>query len=106
MQTINQDLSRLAEDAGVLIAATVDMAGAEITEARDRLADALELGKDNVGCVRDSAVQKARVADAAVHEHPYQVIGLGIGVGALVGFLFTSMWTCKGCGDSQGKSRP
>jgi ElaB/YqjD/DUF883 family membrane-anchored ribosome-binding protein len=101
IQTISQDLGQLAEDASVLIAATVDMAGAEIAEARDRLADALELGKDNVGRVRDSAMQKARVAGATVHEHPYEVIGIGIGVGALIGFFVTSRWACKRHRDSQ-----
>ena len=107
IQAVSKDLGQLAEDARVLIAATVDMAGEEIGEARDRLADALELGKDNVGRVRDSAVQKARAAGAAVHEHPYQVIGLGVGVGALIGFLVTSQissWACKRDRDSREKS--
>jgi ElaB/YqjD/DUF883 family membrane-anchored ribosome-binding protein len=104
IQAINQDLSQLAKDAGVLIAATVDMAGAEIAEARDRLTAALELGKDNVGYVRDSAMQKARAADAAVHEHPYKVIGVGIGVGAFIGFLATSRWACNRDRHSQEKS--
>jgi len=32
-------------------------------------------------------VAGAKAADEAVHEHPYQAIAIGVGVGAIVGFL-------------------
>ena len=37
--------------------------------------------------VRDKAVESAKAADEAVHEHPYQAIGIALGVGALIGYL-------------------
>jgi ElaB/YqjD/DUF883 family membrane-anchored ribosome-binding protein len=84
---INEDMSHLAEDARALIAATADVAGEKVGEARKRLAAALESGKAMAGRVRDKAVAGAKAADEAVHEHPYQAIAIGVGVGALLGYL-------------------
>jgi ElaB/YqjD/DUF883 family membrane-anchored ribosome-binding protein len=80
--------AELAEDAQALMAATADMAGEQVGEARQRLAAALERGKEIYGRVREKAVEGAKAADEAVHEHPYQAIAIGIGVGALIGYLF------------------
>ena len=81
------DLGTLAEDARALMAATADVAGEKVGEARKRLAAALESGKEIYGRVREKAVEGAKAADEAVHEHPYQAIAIGIGVGALIGYL-------------------
>jgi len=81
------DMSTLAEDARALMAATADVAGEKVSEARKRLAAALESGKELYGRVRDKAVEGAKVADKAVHEHPYEAIGAAFGIGALVGYL-------------------
>lgn len=81
------DMGTLAEDARALMAATADVAGEKVDEARQRLAAALERGKEMCGRVRDKAVEGAKVADTAVHEHPYQAIGLAFLGGALIGYL-------------------
>src|SRR6266571_4660162 len=86
-QAIENDLGTLAEDARALMAATADVAGDKVGEARQRLAAALENGKELYARVRDQAAEKARAADEAVREHPYQAIGIAFGVGALIGFL-------------------
>ena len=85
--TINNEISQLADDARALMAATADVAGEKVGEARKRLAAALESGKEIYGRVRERAVEKAKVADDAVREHPYQVIGLAFGAGAILGLL-------------------
>ena len=81
------DAGSLAEDARALMAATADVAGEKVGEARKRLAAALERAKEIAERVRDKAVQGAKVADEAVHEHPYQAIAIGVGVGAIMGYL-------------------
>jgi ElaB/YqjD/DUF883 family membrane-anchored ribosome-binding protein len=86
-QAINNDLGTLAEDARALMAATADVTGEKVSEARKRLAAALENAKDLYGSFRDKAVEGAKVADQVVHEHPYQAIGIAFGVGALIGYL-------------------
>jgi len=80
-------MGQLAEDASALMAATADVAGEKVSEARKRLAVALERARDMAGRVREKAIEGAKAADEAVHEHPYQAIAIGVGVGALVGYL-------------------
>ncbi len=84
---ISNDMSTLAEEARALMAATADVAGEKVSEARKRLAAALESGKEIYGRVREKAVEGGKAADEAVHEHPYQAIGIALGVGALIGYL-------------------
>lgn len=95
-QAISNDMGRLAEDARALMAATADVAGDKVGEARQRLADALDRAKELYGCVREKAVAGAKAADEAVHEHPYQAIAIGVGVGALVGYLVARQCSRKG----------
>jgi ElaB/YqjD/DUF883 family membrane-anchored ribosome-binding protein len=87
MHSISNDADTLAEDARALMAATADVAGEKVVEARKRLGAALERGREIYVRVREPAVEGARAADEAVHEHPYQAIALGVGLGALIGFL-------------------
>ena len=86
-QATSSDMGTLAEGARALMAATADVAGEKVSEARKRLAAALESGKEIYGRVREKAVEGAKVADEAVHEHPYQAIGIALGAGALIGYL-------------------
>ena len=80
-------MGTLAEDARALMTATADVAGEKVADARKRVADALESAKEIAGRVRDQAVDYAKAADEAVHEHPYKAIGIALGVGALLGYL-------------------
>ncbi|HWW00311.1 MAG TPA: hypothetical protein VNZ64_11490 [Candidatus Acidoferrum sp.] len=83
----DNDLGTLAEDARALMTATADVAGDKVAEARRRLAAALDSGKRIFGRVKEKAVEGAKATDEVVHEHPYQAIGIALGVGALIGFL-------------------
>ena len=94
-QTTTNDKGTLAEDARALMAATADVAGEKVSEARKRLAAALERAKEIAGRVRDKAVQAAKATDEAVHEHPYQAMTIAFGVGALIGFLVARRCACK-----------
>src|SRR5471032_1495558 len=85
--TASHDIGSLAEDARALMAATADVAGEKVGEARNRLAAALESAKEIAGNVRDKAVAGAKVADQTVRENPYQAIAIGIGVGAILGYI-------------------
>jgi ElaB/YqjD/DUF883 family membrane-anchored ribosome-binding protein len=96
-QTTVNDIGALAEDARELLAATADVAGEKVGAARKRLAAALDRAKEIGGCVRDKAVAGAKAADAAVHEHPYQAIAIGVGVGAILGFLLARRCSSRNC---------
>lgn len=84
---IPQDISQLAEDARALLVATADVAGDKVGAARQRLSAALERGKELACQVREKAAAGVKAADKAVHEHPYQAMGIALGVGVLIGFL-------------------
>ena len=86
-QAVSNEMGQLAEDAQALMAATADVGGERVGQARKRLAAALESAKAIASNVRDKAVAGAKATDEAVHEHPYQAIAVGVGVGVLVGYL-------------------
>jgi ElaB/YqjD/DUF883 family membrane-anchored ribosome-binding protein len=86
-QPAANDINSLAEDARALMAATADVAGEKVGQARKRLAAALESAKQIGSGVRDQAIESAKAADKTVRANPYQAIAIGVGVGALVGYL-------------------
>jgi ElaB/YqjD/DUF883 family membrane-anchored ribosome-binding protein len=85
--TASHDIGSLAEDARALMAATADVAGEKVGEARNRLSAALERAKEIAGNVRDKAVAGAKVTDQTIRENPYQSIAIGVGVGAIIGYI-------------------
>jgi ElaB/YqjD/DUF883 family membrane-anchored ribosome-binding protein len=86
-QPTSSDMGQIPDDARALMATTADAAGEEVGEARQRLVAALERVKEIAGRVRDKAAKGARAADVAVRQHPYQAIGVGVGIAALIGYL-------------------
>jgi ElaB/YqjD/DUF883 family membrane-anchored ribosome-binding protein len=86
-ESTSHDIGELAEDARALMAATADVAGEKVSEARKRLAAALERGREIAGNVRDKAVEGAKVVDQKVRDNPYQAIAIGVGVGILIGYF-------------------
>jgi ElaB/YqjD/DUF883 family membrane-anchored ribosome-binding protein len=95
-QAVSDAMVTLADDARNLMTATADVAGEKVGEARKRLAAALESGKELYGRVREKAVEGAKAADEAMHEHPYEAIAIGVGVGALIGYLVARRCTRNG----------
>src|SRR5476649_1400334 len=83
----SHDIGSLAEDARALMAATADVAGEKVGEARNRLTAALERAKEIAGNVRDKAVAGAKVTDQTIRENPYQAIAISVGVGAILGYI-------------------
>jgi ElaB/YqjD/DUF883 family membrane-anchored ribosome-binding protein len=86
-RSTHNDMGTLAEDARALMTATADVAGERVADARKRVADALESAKEIAGRVRNQAVDYAKATDEVVHEHPYKIIGVALGVGAFLGYL-------------------
>ena len=85
--THSHDFGALAEDARALMAATANVAGEKVGEARKRLTVALENVKEFAVNVRDKTVAGAKATDEAVHEHPYKAFGIALGIGALICFV-------------------
>jgi ElaB/YqjD/DUF883 family membrane-anchored ribosome-binding protein len=94
-QAISDDLGQLAEDARALMEATADVAGEKVVNARKRLAAALEHSRKMAGDARNKAFEGAKTADKVVREHPYHALGVGLGVGALIGYLIARRCSCN-----------
>jgi ElaB/YqjD/DUF883 family membrane-anchored ribosome-binding protein len=80
-------LDRLVDEARALLEATAGVAGETVGAARKRLAAAIESSKRAAHQVADKAVAGAKATDTLVREHPWQAVGIAVGVGALIGFL-------------------
>ena len=84
---VSDAMGTLADDARNLLNATTDVAEAKVGEARKRLAATLERSREMFDTVRDKAVERAKAFDVAAHDHPYKAIAIGVGTGALIGYL-------------------
>jgi len=90
----NKIITELAKDAGALVAATKDVAGEQVQEARKRLDHALESAKGIYGQVCGKAVDGTTAVNELVHKNSYQAIAIGLGVGAILGYFIAR--SCKG----------
>ena len=79
-----ESISGYARD---LMTATADLTGTKVDEARKRLNDALEQGKEKYNEVRDQALSSVRVADEFICDNPYAAVGIGVALGVVIGFL-------------------
>lgn len=83
------DLRTLIGDAeGILKALAGDMSE-QAKATRASLSKQLESAQTLFAQLQDQTVQQARVADQAIRTHPYQSVGVALGVGLVVGLLAT-----------------
>jgi ElaB/YqjD/DUF883 family membrane-anchored ribosome-binding protein len=68
---------------------TAEMANDNIQELRDRITAALDQGKEIYEDVHDDLIKRTKAADHTVHEHPYTVMGIALGVGAIIGCVIS-----------------
>jgi len=85
------ELRDLLREAETVLAETGGTAGGKIDALRDRLRAALAEGRTVADRLREAARHQAEELDARVREHPYESIGIAVGVGALLG-LAVSRW--------------
>lgn len=76
------------EDAEALLAATAHVAEEKVMAARNRLSSAIDKGKEALHAVQDRAIAGAKATDLVIRENPYKALGIALGVGLLVGYLF------------------
>lgn len=90
---IAQDLHLLVRDTEELLAATADQAGDKVKELRKRLSAALESAKDTAVDLEERAIESvkegARSTDRVIRDHPYESIGIALGVGLLIGVVIS-----------------
>jgi len=75
--------------ADALLAATAEVAGEKVEQARKRLATAMDAAKEVYGCIEQRVTDGAKAADQAIRTNPYRAVGIAFGLGALTGFLLS-----------------
>jgi ElaB/YqjD/DUF883 family membrane-anchored ribosome-binding protein len=83
------DLRVIINDAESLLKGLAGDMGEQAKAARSSLVKQLESAKVTYGELQDKALAQARVADRTVRSHPYETMGVALGVGILVGVLVT-----------------
>jgi len=78
----------VTQHARSLIAATSHLADEKIADARAKLSEVVENAQEAVEYVEERAVATAKRTDEFIREKPYQAVGVAIGIGALLGYLF------------------
>lgn len=84
---LKEDVRAVIEDAEALMSATAGQAGEGVKEMRSRLAAAMERARARCGELEQKAVEQAKKADHVIREHPYESIGIAVGIGLLVGWM-------------------
>ena len=82
-----KDLKTAANDAEELIKATTGEIGEKSREARLRLKTALETARESCEALQEKAVEGAKATDRTIRTHPYESLGVALGVGVLLGLL-------------------
>ncbi len=86
---LRHDAHTLVEDARALLDATADVTDEKVTEARQRLNEALEGSRTTYKNIQEKAKQGAQAVDQAIRNHPYQSMAIAFGVGSILGLLWS-----------------
>ena len=85
------DLRVVVADAEQLLKMTADEVGEGAAGLRERLQSRLAHSKERLHDLQTAATAKAKAAghaaDDYVHEHPWQAVAVGAGIGVIVGML-------------------
>jgi len=86
---LRHDAHTLAEDAQALLDVTRETMDEKVQAARERLSETIKHSREMYSELQQQVVKKARKADEAIHEHPYQTAFAAMGVGAMLGFILS-----------------
>ena len=95
MQKASGDIAELSGTAQDLIAATADISGEKVEEARRRLSSALERVHElcRIGC--NKGVEGGHAIDQELHAHSFRYITIFAGIGAVLGYAIASRCACS-----------
>jgi len=82
-----RDFKRVVRDSEDLLQDSAEVVGEKAYEFRERLARTLESAKVTCRKLEEKAKQGAKATDKVIRNHPYQSIGIAVGLGVLIGAL-------------------
>ena len=80
-----QELREVVRDGEELLRAGADQLNEQSTSTRARMQAALEAAKETGRKLQERTVAGARTTDRLIRDHPYQSIGIALGIGLLIG---------------------
>jgi ElaB/YqjD/DUF883 family membrane-anchored ribosome-binding protein len=83
------DLKRVVRDSEELLHDSGEVVGEKARELRERLNQTLVKAKEACTRLQEKTKATAKAADECIRDHPYQSIGVALGVGVLIGWLVT-----------------
>src|SRR4051812_32166937 len=90
-ERVMADLKSLVRDSEDLLKATAGDVSEKAKEARTRVAAALERAKVSCDDLQEQTIASAKAAakkaDTMIRTHPYESIGVALGIGLLIGVL-------------------
>jgi ElaB/YqjD/DUF883 family membrane-anchored ribosome-binding protein len=87
IERVVDDLKVLGHDADELVRATAGDARETVCEARARLGRAIEAARRSCDRAQRRVKEGVKMADEAVHKHPYETVGVAFGAGLVLGAL-------------------
>ena len=70
-----------------------EVADEKLVEIKERLQSALDSTKSTIARWKNNVVDSGKKADQVVRTHPYESIGIALGVGLIVGYALSSRRT-------------
>jgi ElaB/YqjD/DUF883 family membrane-anchored ribosome-binding protein len=88
---VSTELHNFVDDVQDLITETTSVTGADLARVKAKLSARVAAAKESIQEMSTQVAQGARkaatVTDKYVHEQPWQAVGIGAVVGALLGFV-------------------
>lgn len=81
------DLKRVAHDSEELLHDSKEVMGEKAHELRERLSETLDQARATCIRLQEKTKERAKAADKLIRDHPYQSMGVALGLGVLVGWF-------------------
>lgn len=82
-----KDLKEVVADGEELLRAGASELSEKGSPTRERLSSAMDSAKETGRKLQERAAAGAQVTDRVIREHPYETIGLALGIGFVLGVL-------------------
>lgn len=86
-QRVVRDLKRVVRDSEELLQDSREALGEKALHVRERLSQTLRQARQTCSRLQEKTRAAGKATDQAIRDHPYQSIGIAMGIGALAGFL-------------------
>lgn len=89
MYEVGDEVAELTDDSNTLLESTVRAASERYHDAVEALEEVIKRGKSIYGVARQRAANDTKLVDRAIHDHLYQTIAIGIGIGVFFGYVLS-----------------